>query len=419
LFFHFVYTAVTTQNLKSAKEFVTGKSFSQRRKQMTPRTLLVVLTILLATTVYAQQTNAVYTFACEEPQAPPLGACPSGGLPFSSIIQGSDGNFYGSAFVTAAGAEGGLIFSLTPAGTFQILYEFAPGKKGNYPNGNNPSTLAEGPDGRLYGATFRGGSSDGGTLFALNRDGSGFQLLRSICANCNSDDQQAERGPWVLAGDGNFYGEAITGYRDLTAIKLFRITPATGDIKFLHTFRSLSNLIVGSDGTLYATVSVPAPAIVHYNEVTGVLQETPLDVDAPAEPTLGTNGNLYGLYSAGIDGTGLFEVQLDGSNLQLFPGMQNYPNNDIGGVGQLLFGPDGNIWQVLSSSPTEGDIVTISPTDGSLIQVLTPFGAMSPLGELPLGLVAGADGNLWGVTGLAGQAPQGLWGAGVVFNVTP
>jgi uncharacterized repeat protein (TIGR03803 family) len=168
---------------------------------MHPRNLFAVLMVTIAMSLYAagQQPAAIHTFACNAQQY--QAGCPNGGLP-QPIILGSDGNFYGVAEVTAAsssGLRGGLVYSLTPAGAFQILFQFLPGKKGNYPDGTTPLTLAEGPGGVLYGATDLGGAGNMGTIFRLNKDGSGFEVLRSLCKHCKNN--QIKFGPWVLAGE--------------------------------------------------------------------------------------------------------------------------------------------------------------------------------------------------------------------------
>ncbi len=78
---------------------------------------------------------------------------------------GLDGNLYG---VTGSGGVNGLgtVYRLTPSGIETVLWSF----KGS--DGETPfSTLTQGPDGRIYGTTYRGGASGGlgygGTVFEL------------------------------------------------------------------------------------------------------------------------------------------------------------------------------------------------------------------------------------------------------------
>src|SRR5580658_589857 len=112
---------------------------------------VTVFIALLACCAYAdgQHVTAAHSFVCKNPQN--TGPCPQGGNP-TSLIQASDGNFYGTAERTGqglAGPTGGLIFSLTPSGTFATVHEFAAGETGTYPKGSDPLRLIEGSDGKL------------------------------------------------------------------------------------------------------------------------------------------------------------------------------------------------------------------------------------------------------------------------------
>jgi uncharacterized repeat protein (TIGR03803 family) len=69
-----------------------------------------------------------------------------GGDP-DGLIQGSDGNFYGTATTGGAGYEG-TIFKITPAGVETVLYAFTGGA-----DGSGPNALIQGSDGYLYGTT--------------------------------------------------------------------------------------------------------------------------------------------------------------------------------------------------------------------------------------------------------------------------
>jgi uncharacterized repeat protein (TIGR03803 family) len=60
-----------------------------------------------------------------------------------TLVQGSDGNFYGIE-PPAAGNQHGAVFKLTPSGQFTILHDFGPS--------DMPTSLIVGSDGRLWGA---------------------------------------------------------------------------------------------------------------------------------------------------------------------------------------------------------------------------------------------------------------------------
>jgi uncharacterized repeat protein (TIGR03803 family) len=102
------------------------------------------------------------------------GACSdlAGGMrPQAGVIQGTDGNFYGSAYTggSPAGAAGaGTIFQLTPAGKLTPLHTFCTTncKDGGHPYGG----LVQETDGTFYGTTLIDGNkySSDGTLFSLS-----------------------------------------------------------------------------------------------------------------------------------------------------------------------------------------------------------------------------------------------------------
>ena len=133
--------------------------------------------------------------------------------------------------------------------------------------------------------------------------------------------------------------------------------------------------------------------------------------------TLGPNGNLYGIYGIyGVSGLGLFEVDADGSNLQLF---SFYTTQDGGGDPQgMLLATDGNLWiNDYNGSDGYGDILTVSPTDGSLIQSFSFFSSTAAVGAYPGVMRQASDGTIWGATGQFGKVPKGKFADGTVFSV--
>jgi uncharacterized repeat protein (TIGR03803 family) len=95
--------------------------------------------------------------------------CPDGIAPYGTLIQGSDGEIYGT---TAGGGTGhnGTVFEITTAGALTTLYSFS-GTDGEIPDAG----VLQGPNGDLYGTTYQGGdlSCTGvqpfgcGTVFSL------------------------------------------------------------------------------------------------------------------------------------------------------------------------------------------------------------------------------------------------------------
>jgi uncharacterized repeat protein (TIGR03803 family) len=120
------------------------------------------------------------------------------------LIFGSDGNLYGTT--TNGGASGlGTVFKVTPAGAETVLYSFAeqPG------DGNNPEGgLVQGSDGNFYGTTAFGGANDLGIVFKLTPDGV-ETVLYSFTGS--PDDGSRPIGNMVEGSDGNLYGTTSNG----------------------------------------------------------------------------------------------------------------------------------------------------------------------------------------------------------------
>jgi uncharacterized repeat protein (TIGR03803 family) len=84
---------------------------------------------------------------------------------FAPLVQGTDGNFYGTT-TYGGSASLGTVFKITSEGVLTTLYSFCTQTDcldGLYPYAG----LIEGADGNFYGTTAQGGTNDGhaGTVF--------------------------------------------------------------------------------------------------------------------------------------------------------------------------------------------------------------------------------------------------------------
>jgi uncharacterized repeat protein (TIGR03803 family) len=86
-----------------------------------------------------------------------------GDLPIAGLVQGSDGNFYGTTLYGGTN-NNGAVFRISPSGTETTLYSFV-----GYPtDGGSPAAgLVQGSDGYFYGTTENGGTNGDGTVFKL------------------------------------------------------------------------------------------------------------------------------------------------------------------------------------------------------------------------------------------------------------
>ena len=172
-----------------------------------------------------------------------------GETPYAGLIQGSDGNFYGTTYF--GGANGlGTVFKVTPSGTETVLYSFGAGNDGEHPYAG----VTQGSDGNFYGTTYQGGTSGLGAVFKITPSGT-ETILHSFAGG--SDGANPEAG-LILGSDGNFYGDTLQGGASGLGT-VFEITPS-GTETVLHAFAGSSdganpsaNLVQGSDGNLYGS----------------------------------------------------------------------------------------------------------------------------------------------------------------------
>jgi hypothetical protein len=133
------------------------------------------------------------------------------------LIQGTDGNFYG----TTAGA----VFQMTPDGTVTVLHAFMGGMDGAGASG----PLIQGTDGNFYGTTTAGGGGTGvecgsfgcGTVFQMTPDGT----VTILYAFAGGIDGSSPSTGIIQATDRNFYG--TTRFGGGTAIECGSRTPIT------------------------------------------------------------------------------------------------------------------------------------------------------------------------------------------------
>jgi uncharacterized repeat protein (TIGR03803 family) len=114
----------------------------------------------------------------------------------------SGSTLYGTTFHGGINNPGGTVFSISTDGTgFRSLLSFGGGNDGNRPY----SSLALSGS-TLYGMTYYGGTSNHGTVFSMNTDGSGFRTLLSF----NGTNGSRPIGELTLSGS-TLYGTTTYG----------------------------------------------------------------------------------------------------------------------------------------------------------------------------------------------------------------
>ncbi len=171
--------------------------------------------------------------------------CPDGSAPYAALVQGTDGNFYGTTNAGGSDASG-TVFKITPGGTLTTLHNFV-GTDGRGPQ----SGLVQGTDGNFYGTTTAGGAKGGcaaeilcGTVFKIAPSGT-FTSLYSFCPQSGCPDGQAPFAGLTQGSDGNFYGTTESGGQNGKGTT-FKITPS-GTLTTLYAFCAQSGCTDGSE----------------------------------------------------------------------------------------------------------------------------------------------------------------------------
>jgi|GEM_PF-619849 len=345
------------------------------------RTALVIVVVVVASRAFdanAQTLTILYSFV----------GSPDGAVPLAGLVQGSDGNFYGT---TGGGGTSnvGTVFRITPGGGYTMLYSF-----GGYPtDGASPyAGLVQGSDGNFYGTTLSGGTNNGfqcswgcGTVFRIS-PGGGYTMLYSFggapyeAYPVDSYDGSNPGGGLVQGSDGSFYGTTENGGTSGVGT-VFRISPS-GSEAILHS------LYGGNEGCC---------------PVGGLVQ--------------GTDGNFYGTgYTSGENGAGdgtVFRISPSGAYTVLYSFPQ-YPGD--GGLPYgLVQGNDGNLYGTTAQGGTygygDGTVFRISPS----VTYTSLYSFMGFDGFEPkAGLVQGSDGNFYGTTWYGGTYEYGT-----VFRISP
>ena len=302
-------------------------------------------------------------------------AADEGSFLFPSPMEGSDGRLY--CVATSGGVSNiGSLFAIGKNGSgFQKLKDFSTNSAGL---GSSYCPLIEGTNGLLYGGTDGGGASGGGGVFSINKDGSGYSVLHEF-SGAPGDGASCDGG-LLVASDGKLYGTTSAGGTNDTGV-IFTLNHDGSGFAILHNFIGapadgaypFASLIEGSDGVLYGVTDVGGSA----------------------------------------DAGALFKLNKDGSSYSVLRSFGGSPGDGTYLDRPLAEGPDGVLYGTTYSGGTSnrGTIFQINK-DGSSYSVLMdfvdPLGVQSPYSALsvtPTGTLVGT--SLFG----------GANGAGTIFQI--
>jgi uncharacterized repeat protein (TIGR03803 family) len=369
----------------------------------------------------------------------------NGNDPWSGLIFDKAGNLYGTtrfggSLSDCGGGGCGTVYKLTlrANGTWKesVVYSFH-GDDGNEPYAG----LVLDSAGNLYGTTLGGGSYGGGTVFQLTPSPDGT-WAESVLHSFNEADGNAPYAGLIFDTTGNLYG-TTDGGGSAGLGTVFQLTPngdGTWNENVLHSFIGndkdgyypFAGLVFDPTGNLYGATQSGG---IHQE---GAVFELSQNMDGTwTEKVLhsfsGTDGlapwgtlivdslgSLYGTtYFGGAYGAGtIYKLTRDGkgtwkeSILHSFGSHVNdgaYPHAGVTlGANGRLYGTTG-----LGGVHSEGMVfqLTKSANGHWTEQILNPFTGRHGGGPKDA-LVFDSQGNLYGTAG-----PGGVYGA--VFRITP
>ena len=339
-----------------------------------------------------------------------------GTTPRSALIQAGDGTFYG---VTQSGTAGGTVFRVNGDGSgYKVLHDFVEAQA-------TPQGVLEAGDGLLYGTTLLGGSNNAGLLFVLGKDGTGYRALHEF--QTGSVDGQR---PCALAlgRDGVLYGTTQNGGSSNLGT-VFRINRDGSSHTILRSFGSdptdgqspAAGLIQGSDGALYGTTYYGGSS--NYGTIFKLGTEgsgyailrsftgSGGDGRSPQARLLeGGDGLLYGVtYYGGSNSVGtLFNLNKDGGGYGLGHTFSRSPDgaNPVG----VIEGPGGILYGAANSGGANGSgtAFKLNRSGGGFVVLHHFLVGMLDDGNGPATPVRGSDGALYGTTRMGGETDRGI-----------
>jgi uncharacterized repeat protein (TIGR03803 family) len=345
-----------------------------------------------------------------------------GDNPIAGLVQGNDGNLYGTTYEGGTNGEG-TIFRVTASGTETPLYSFTDGSDGSHPYAG----LIQASDGNLYGTTEFGGTNGDGVVFRMTTNG----VLTPLYSFTGGHDGEDPRGGLVQASDGYLYGTATGGGTNGDGT-VFRIT-TNGVLMPLYSFTGGHDgtfpeaaLVQANDGYLYGTTYqggisnfISGYGVVFRITTNGVL--TPFHsftngydgADPAAGLVQASDGNLYGTATGGgtnFDGV-IFRITTNG----VFTPLYSFTDGHDGALpeGGLVQANDGNLYGTAYDGGTNGYGGIFRITTGGTLTPLYSFTDGHDGADPFAGLALAGNGNFYGTVSGGGTNFDGT-----VFELT-
>jgi len=285
----------------------------------------------------------------------------------------------------------------------------------NYTNGYLPTTeLTPAGNGLFYGTTSGGGYGNAGTIFEFDPSSGGI----SVKASFNSANGKQPEASLTPAGNGKFYGTTIFGGSTNNG-SLFQFDPSSGGIALIFSlppgYIVQAALTPAGNGLFYGTAFGGGcggyGCVFKFDPSIGYLYPfyfNRFDGSTPgAALTLASNGKFYGttLYGGANNVGSIFEfdpsngvitgkASFNGANGRN-PYAELTPDGNGKFYGTTLYGGANNVGSIFEFDPTSGGISIRASFAGA--NGAQPKAALTPAG----------NGKFYGTTSYGGANNQG------------
>ncbi len=363
---------------------------------------------------------------------------PTGGEPFGSIMQASDGKLYGmtdAGGLRDLGNQGdvGVIFSFNPVtNAYAMLKDFSVTETGS----NVSASVVQASDGKLYGTTVYGGKNFAGVIFSFDPSSSTYTKLYDF----DYTNGASPYGSLIQASDGKLYGMTAYGGAgtspgfSLGVGVIFSFDPVTLSYTKLYDFdgvngmRPFGSLMQASDGKLYGMTQDNGVnfggVIFSFNPLTSTYTKV-YDLPEGSYPKgsliQANDGKLYGMTNGtGGSAVGGAIFSFDPASLS-YTSLYNFDGINGGRPdGSLVQASNGKLYGTAAAGGS-GEVGVVFSFDPVALSYTKLHDFDGTNGGLPYGnLMQASDGKLYGTASIGGTTIDALGStAGIIFSLDP
>lgn len=336
--------------------------------------------------------------------------------PYGDLVLAGNGKLYGMTSI--GGPEGyGILFEYDPAtNSYTKQFEFS-SASGNSPRGS----LTLGSNNKLYGMTVEGGASNFGVLFSFDP----ATGIYSKIIEFNGTNGKYPFGSVTVGSNGKIYGMTSAGGTSNTGV-LFEFDPVAVIYNTMFSFTGANGLIpygslaLGGNGKLYGVTEAGGATgygvIFEYDPATSIYAKK-YDFNSgnngslPYEGlTLGSNNKLYGMTKdGGTNGSGVL-YEFDPAGAGTYTKKLDFSGtNGVMPFGRMALGSNNKLYGMTEQGGTgsKGVLFEYDPATNTYTKKIDFTGASN--GGFPRGgLTRIGNGKFYGMTTYGGAADKGV-----------